>query len=262
MNGSMNSNWQQFVIPSPNWEWRNGKLWHLNSEKCSKTSNLVGCRGRIVEWIYADQNRARTVKKNLQSVLGALDQKSIAINIGAGLTAYPGVINLDLVDGPHTNIIGKGHELPFKDNCVDLVIAQEVLEHVPCWMALVTEIHRVIKPGGIFLCQVPFQIGFHPGPYDCWRFSKQALEYIFKEPEWERLALEITLGHGSAFHRIAVEFFAVSASWIHRQLYIPVKGMAALLLYPVKIFDLITPHTPERDRIPGGYICLARKLRQ
>jgi SAM-dependent methyltransferase len=210
--------------------------------------------------VYADQNHARVVRRTLEELIGRLSPQAVALNIGAGQTDYPGVTNLEICDGPAVDIIGHGSTLPFNDASVDLVIAQEVLEHVADYPALVCEIHRVLKPGGVFYCQVPFQIGFHPGPADYWRFSRQALEYLFSEPCWTRESLQITLGHGSGFYRISVEFLAVTFSCFSQRFYRPSKAAAALLCYPLKIFDLLTQYSLERDRIPGGYLCVARKL--
>lgn len=63
-----------------------------------------------------------------------------------------------------------------------------------------------------------------------------------------------------SFYRIAVEFCAVTISCLSQRFYRPTKALAALILYPVKFFDLLTPYSKEKDRIPGGYLCVARKL--
>jgi ubiquinone/menaquinone biosynthesis C-methylase UbiE len=46
-------------------------------------------------------------------------------------------------------------ELPFADNTFDRVICSEVLEHIPDYSAALTEIERVLKPGGLFCASVP-----------------------------------------------------------------------------------------------------------
>ena len=69
----------------------------------------------------------------------------------------------------------------------------------------------------------------------------------------------ISLGHGSGFFRIAVEFVAVTASCVSQRLYIPAKALAAMLLYPLKAFDVLTRYSAESDRIPGGYYCVVRR---
>jgi 2-polyprenyl-6-hydroxyphenyl methylase/3-demethylubiquinone-9 3-methyltransferase len=42
--------------------------------------------------------------------------------------------------------------LPFADGSFDVVVAGEVLEHVPDFRAVVAEALRVLRPGGTFLC--------------------------------------------------------------------------------------------------------------
>jgi SAM-dependent methyltransferase len=260
MASSEHSGWKSSIKESGNWVWRGEKLWHREAEGLGTE---VPRGNRLQYWfvkqIYADQNRSRAVRLALEDLLAALGQSAIGLNIGAGATRYPKVVNLEIGDAPTVDIVGYGTELPFRNDSVDLVIMQEVLEHVDEFHHLLSEVHRILKPGGVCFCQVPFQIGFHPGPADYWRFSKQGIEHLFSPPLWQRVRTEISLGHGSGFYRIAVEFLAVTASCLWNRLYRPTKLLAALLLYPFKWFDLITGRSAERDRIPGGYFCIARK---
>ena len=66
-----------------------------------------------------------------------------------------------------TFIEGSGLALPFPDNHFDKVICSEVLEHVPDYNAMLGEIKRVLKPGGIFAASVP---SFFP-EWVCWQLS-------------------------------------------------------------------------------------------
>jgi len=45
--------------------------------------------------------------------------------------------------------------LPFKNNCFDLVICSEVLEHIPDHHSAVKELVRVLKPGNTLVVSVP-----------------------------------------------------------------------------------------------------------
>jgi SAM-dependent methyltransferase len=45
--------------------------------------------------------------------------------------------------------------MPFPDNAFDLVICNHVIEHVPAWEALVQELHRVVRPGGLVYVATP-----------------------------------------------------------------------------------------------------------
>lgn len=254
----MNATWKERVVAGGTWEWRDGRLWHRQAA-AEYIPASGGWRARFVHGIYADQNRSPAVRRTLQQLVAQLGPGGVGLNIGAGDTRFPGVVNLEISPRPNVDIVGYGSELPFQDGAVDLVIMQEVLEHVADFQELLTEVWRVLKPGGRFYCQVPFQIGFHPGPCDYWRFTRQGLEHLFAPPTWQLEQLAISLGHGSGFYRIAVEFVAVTTSCIAPRLYHPAKAGAAIALYPFKWFDCLTARSAERDRIPGGYFTVARK---
>jgi ubiquinone/menaquinone biosynthesis C-methylase UbiE len=59
-------------------------------------------------------------------------------------------------------------ELPFTDDTFDKVICSEVLEHIPDYDGALTEIERVLKPGGLFCASVPRR---WPERI-CWAFSE------------------------------------------------------------------------------------------
>lgn len=50
---------------------------------------------------------------------------------------------------------GDAMQLPFADNTFDKIICSEVLEHIPDYHAVLKEIERVLKPGGVFCASVP-----------------------------------------------------------------------------------------------------------
>ena len=47
--------------------------------------------------------------------------------------------------------VGTGEHLPVADGAVDIVLCVDVLEHVRDLDAVISEIRRVLKPGGLFL---------------------------------------------------------------------------------------------------------------
>ena len=54
----------------------------------------------------------------------------------------------------------------------DIVVCTEVLEHVLNPFAAISEIRRVLKPGGLLLASSPFNFRIHGPLPDCWRFSE------------------------------------------------------------------------------------------
>ncbi|KXA96594.1 hypothetical protein AKJ37_04835 [candidate division MSBL1 archaeon SCGC-AAA259I09] len=52
-------------------------------------------------------------------------------------------------------IRGEALKLPFPDQSIDMVVCSEVLEHISSFEDCLTEIHRVLKPGGNLAVSVP-----------------------------------------------------------------------------------------------------------
>jgi len=62
---------------------------------------------------------------------------------------------------------GNGIQLPFEDDSIDIVVSFETIEHIPVKQqdAFVEEIHRVVRPHGMFLCS-SLNHEFSPGHVD------------------------------------------------------------------------------------------------
>ena len=56
-------------------------------------------------------------------------------------------------------------QLPFEDNCFDLVFCNHVLEHIEDDARAMAELYRVMKPGGMGIFQVPQDLG-RPTTYE------------------------------------------------------------------------------------------------
>lgn len=63
----------------------------------------------------------------------------------------------------------------------DYVLCTEVLEHVLNPFAAVSEIHRILKPGGYFFLSTPFNFRIHGPLPDCWRFTEHGLKALLKD---------------------------------------------------------------------------------
>jgi SAM-dependent methyltransferase len=172
---------------------------------------------------------------------------------------HPALINLDLVPGPTVRVCASAELLPFPDAVFDLVLSQEVLEHVRDPFQAVREMKRVLKDGGILYLQVPFIIGYHPGPTDFWRFTKEGICEMVQQAGLTCRDLKMAVGPGTGFYRIVVEFTALSVARLWAVFYSPVKAISALLFYPLKWLDPFLEGSPQADRIPGGYLVIASR---
>lgn len=65
------------------------------------------------------------------------------------------------IESPLAKVKMDIHQMPFTANTFDVVLCNHVLEHVQSDIGAMQEIHRVLKPGGWAILQVPF---FSPVP--------------------------------------------------------------------------------------------------
>lgn len=85
------------------------------------------------------------------------------LNIGSGRKQLAGYENVDLtqyVDGKGDELVKyvlniEKEELPFEDNSIDEILADNVLEHLFELIFPMNEMHRVLKPDGILVGNVP-----------------------------------------------------------------------------------------------------------
>src|SRR2546423_7517865 len=61
------------------------------------------------------------------------------------------------------------------DDAFDMIVCTEVLEHVLQPFAAVTELRRLLRPGGMLFVTVPFNFRIHGPLPDCWRFTEHGL---------------------------------------------------------------------------------------
>ncbi|MFN0007667.1 MAG: class I SAM-dependent methyltransferase [Planctomycetota bacterium] len=99
------------------------------------------------------------------------------VDLGAGgRRISPGTVTLDFAAGPGTDVVGDVHRLPFRDGSLDLVFATGLFEHVADERAVIAEIHRVLRKGGLVHVEVPFLEQYHADPIDCRRLTVEGLD--------------------------------------------------------------------------------------
>lgn len=67
------------------------------------------------------------------------------------------------------------------DRRFDLIIADQVFEHVLWPYRAGRNVHAMLKPGGRFLVTVPFLIRIHREPEDCTRWTETGLKHFLAE---------------------------------------------------------------------------------
>jgi SAM-dependent methyltransferase len=137
-----------------------------------------------VERLLPDIQRPKAKRRFDQLVQLLLERtaRPLVLVVGGGvegrgidplLQAVPPItlVETDVSLAPRTTAIVDAHDIPFADDTFDGVVAQAVLEHVLDPVRVVSEIHRVLKPGGVVYAQTPFMQQVHGGAFDYTRYT-------------------------------------------------------------------------------------------
>lgn len=111
-------------------------------------------------------------------------EKARALDLGCGNRKLPGAIGVDSLDLSSVDIV---HDLsqfpwPFEDASFNLVFANHFLEHAPCTLRTLNEIHRILAPGGRVVIQVPYfrSVDAFSDPTHQHFFTSASLDYIIE----------------------------------------------------------------------------------
>ena len=88
-------------------------------------------------------------------------------------------------DKNRVDVICPVTDLKFPDEQFDTILCTQVLEHVFEHDKMMSEIYRVLKPGGHIILTVPFVWELHEEPFDFFRYTKHALKELFEHSGFE-----------------------------------------------------------------------------
>ena len=133
-------------------------------------------RSRLLETTISEITKI--ARPNVLSIggFGPIDKqvKAIVQNLGGKY------LTLDIEASHSPEIIGNVENIEAlltSSNFVpDVIIALEVLEHVPNTSRAITGIYNVLSPKGIFILSTPWIIPIHDRPFDFYRFTPAALQ--------------------------------------------------------------------------------------
>lgn len=109
------------------------------------------------------------------------------------------------MDVPHSlhglravDVVASAGHIPFQDASFDTVLCTNVIEHVSDPDVVLSEIGRVLKPGGVLLLTAPFLYALHEQPYDFQRFTIYWLKERLGRYGFEILRTQAQGGFGTA----------------------------------------------------------------
>lgn len=206
---------------------------------------------RIAKSLYVSTATSARNYKRVSAEIKARVAKPVVLVVGGGTRgegadalytdAELRVVSFDIYPSDNTLFVADAHSIPLMSGCVDLVCIQAVLEHVVDPVQVVSEIVRVLKPGGFVYAETPFLQHVHEGAYDFWRFSESGHRLLF--------------GAFEAIDRGTLGGPGLSLYWAVRQFWRSVtrsKTLGNLLAAPGLAFVMLDRFIPERRRIDGA----------
>jgi len=112
--------------------------------------------------------------------------RGTVLDVGGGrhaahdLAWVPGtrVVRLDISSRHSPDVLADAVVLPLGSGIVDAVVMIEVLEHLSDPASAITEVHRVLRPGGKFVGSAPLVWPIHGDPHDYFRFTADGMRHL------------------------------------------------------------------------------------
>lgn len=200
-----------------------------------------------------------TARKALRRVFPDNLADKVIINIGSGpRVIHPEVVNLDIWPLPNVHLIANAERLPFTDSSIDMVICESLLEHVKTSTKVITEISRVVKPGGYVYIVVPFLYPYHDSPSDYYRWTTNGLIQEFAQ--FETIRTGVYAGPSAVLQGVLMHLLALPLSLGNNRLYIFWTNFLRFLLSPIKILDILLNFLPKAHEVAAMIFFFGRKI--
>jgi len=215
----------------------------------------------------------------LAQAAGELPVSARVLDAGAGegrfreLFAHTNYVGVDLAVGDSMwnysalDAINSLERLCFADDTFDVVVFTQVMEHLPEPGAVLAEIARVLRPGGLLILVAPQSWHAHQIPHDFYRYTAYGIRHLLTK---NGLAIDEIKPLGGYFWYLSFQlqllpYWTFSRNGAARQLPAPLRlGLKAAT---VALFELCLPlllfYLDPLDRAQEatlGHFCTARKL--
>lgn len=157
------------------------------------------------------------------------------------------------------DVVADGARLPFPAATFDSVLTTQVLEHVPEPLAVLSEVARVLRPGGVALVTVPLNSGIHMAPHDYMRFTEFGLRHLAARAGLEVTLLEERGGRIASAAQAALLIFELD-EMPRRKVWAALARQAIrLLCFVIERWGLALDERFPKKGSPLGYALLAVK---
>lgn len=199
----------------------------------------------------------------VEAVLRRAPDGARILDLGAGgRQIAPGVLCVDFVPFPNTRLVADVHRLPVRTGTVDVLFATGLLEHVDDERAVIAEMVRVLRPGGLAHVELPFLQQFHEDPIDCRRLTIDGLAREMKRAGLEPVSSGFHIGPTVTILTLLAYYGALlfeGESKASRAVSTGVFLVLSGVFYPFKYLDRWLIRKRTAHRLAFGVFCTARK---
>ena len=205
--------------------------------------------------------------RHLRDLLEARPAPVRCLNIGSGRRLGDGMaelgallleqfVNTDIQPFSRVHAMCDAHWLPFPDQTFDAVVIQSVLEFAREPRRVISEIRRVLKPGGLVYCEVPFLQSELASTGDYWRFTLYGLRELFRD--FEQIDTGVNGGPASSLSwMLREQICCVLAPG--RWLPLLIRPLAGWCTVWIKYADWLLARLPRARTLACGVCYLGRR---
>lgn len=182
----------------------------------------------------------------------------VCLSIGGGpRRCDDNFLNINLSIFENIDIVADCHYLPFKDNSVDCIFIEAVLEHLYDLQKCLKEIHRVLKPGGIVYSNTPFMQAYHGYPNHYQNLTISGHKAVFEINHFKVTEFGTSVKPTYAMIMLNTIFLKTYIPFIGRFLGIIFQFFGLLIF---KYFDLFLEDKPSNHILASTTYVVAEKL--
>jgi len=192
---------------------------------------------------------------------GFLEKYNISekiLNIGSGPKNFgKGVLNFDIEKYPGVDIVGDIQNTALKDGEFSGIICDSVLEHIKDPRKAVSEMHRILKPGGLLYVGTPFLYPFHSAPSDFQRWTREGLIELLKD--FEITESGTRSGPFSTLTVYLCYLFSTIFSFGSKSVYVFLNNISIFIFFPIKFLDIVFHYWPKSENMAAVLYVVAKK---
>lgn len=205
--------------------------------------------------------------KKIKSLATELEGK--LLDFGCGSKPYKELFSVKEYIGVDVEKSGHSHEaeeidvyydgksLPFEDESFDSIFSSEVFEHIFNLSEIITELHRVLKPGGKMLVTVPLVWDEHEAPFDFGRYTSFGIKSLLESKGLKVIKFSKSTTYIQTLFQLVILYsyriFEKQNKYVRLLLLVP-------FVFPLNLFgSFLSLVLPNRDQLYVDNILIVQK---